>query len=68
MSLILFFSYRLYGLARVSALASSAARQDTRLPATERNKLAEQHAPGAVALLNRARAAGYFKNPNGSNP
>jgi tetratricopeptide (TPR) repeat protein len=51
----------LYDLARVYALASAAARRDSRLPRSERDKLAEQFAAGAVVFLGRARSAGYFQ-------
>jgi hypothetical protein len=53
----------LYNLARVFALAAGAARQDGRLAAVDREKLAADYAPRAVELLRRAHKAGHFKAP-----
>src|SRR5262249_3276552 len=53
----------LHALARTYALASSAARQDAKLPAPDQHRLAEQYAAAAVQLLTRAHAAGHFKAP-----
>ncbi len=53
----------LYDLARVYALASSAVRRDANLSAGDRDNLARQHAARAVALLGRAKAAGYYQGP-----
>jgi serine/threonine-protein kinase len=53
----------LAGAARVQALAAAAVRRDDKLPPAERERRAESYAAGALELLNRARAAGYFKSP-----
>jgi serine/threonine protein kinase/tetratricopeptide (TPR) repeat protein len=47
----------LYKLAAVYALATTAARHDEKLPADERNKVAERYATRAVDLLTRANAS-----------
>jgi tetratricopeptide (TPR) repeat protein len=49
--------------AEVYSLGSAAAAKDTRIPAAEREKLADQYGGRAVELLRMARAAGYFRNP-----
>jgi hypothetical protein len=46
----------------VYALCSAAAAHDARLPAAEREKLADQYGRRAVELLRRAQAAGYFRD------
>jgi serine/threonine-protein kinase len=49
-----------YGLAGVYARAVSAVRRDGKLTAEKRERLGSQYGAAAVALLKRARAAGYF--------
>jgi tetratricopeptide (TPR) repeat protein len=46
--------------AGVFAVSSTAALGDSRLPESERRKLAQQYADQAVDCLKKARAAGYF--------
>jgi serine/threonine-protein kinase len=53
----------LYSLATAYALAARAVRQDTQMPAGERDSLAEQYVTAALDLLARARAAEWFSNP-----
>jgi tetratricopeptide (TPR) repeat protein len=53
-----------YNLACVFALCAAAVRRDTRLAAADRDRQAEHHAGWAVKMLDRARQAGYFKNPS----
>jgi serine/threonine-protein kinase len=53
----------LYALACVESLASAAAAADARLGAKERRRLADADAARGIALLKRARAAGYFRTP-----
>ncbi len=48
-------------LARTLSRAAAAAGRDIRLSAEERERLAEDRAARAVALLRRAHAAGYFR-------
>jgi tetratricopeptide (TPR) repeat protein len=51
-----------YNLACVFALASGAARGDTRLPSDRRAVLAEEYATQAMGELEGVRAAGYFRD------
>jgi hypothetical protein len=51
-----------YELACIYALAMPAARQDNKLPADKRERLAEEYAAQALALLAKAHAAGSFKD------
>jgi serine/threonine-protein kinase len=53
----------LYALACIHALDADAAGKDGSRPLAEREKRAEQYARAAVALLGRAAAAGYFRDP-----
>src|SRR5579884_23238 len=53
----------LYDLACVLALSASAAARDTALPPSERLQTAEGYARRAVALLERAREKGFFRDP-----
>jgi eukaryotic-like serine/threonine-protein kinase len=53
----------LYTLACVDALAATAAAADGKLAPEERGRLADAGAARGVALLERARAAGYFRAP-----
>jgi hypothetical protein len=50
-----------YLTARALSLASAAASRDTTRDAAAREKLAEQNAARAVALLLRARSQGFFQ-------
>jgi tetratricopeptide (TPR) repeat protein len=52
----------LHTFAWVYAICSAAAANDARLPAAEREKLADQYGRRAVELLRRAQAAGYFRD------
>jgi tetratricopeptide (TPR) repeat protein len=52
-----------FNSACVYALASAAARGDPKVPAADRNQLAEGYAGRARDLLGQARAAGYFNVP-----
>ena len=52
----------LHTFAWVYAICSAAAANDARLPAAERQKLADQYGRRAVELLRRAQAAGYFRD------
>jgi serine/threonine protein kinase len=52
----------LHTFAWVYAICSTAAAHDARLPAAERQKLADQYGRRAVELLRRAQAAGYFRD------
>jgi tetratricopeptide (TPR) repeat protein len=52
----------LYEAARLHALAIPAAGQDLKQPREERERLAEQYAARALALLEQARAAGWFRD------
>jgi tetratricopeptide (TPR) repeat protein len=52
----------LAALAVVYALCRAAVHKDSALPAAERDRLAEQYAKQALALLAQANAAGLFKN------
>jgi serine/threonine-protein kinase len=56
-------SGRHYAAASVHALAAAAVRQDTARPQTERERLAEEYAARAIALLAQAKAAGDFRGP-----
>src|SRR5262249_11648194 len=47
----------------VYALCSAAAAHDARLPAAEREDLADRYGRRAVELLRKAQAAGYFQDP-----
>jgi tetratricopeptide (TPR) repeat protein len=49
--------------ARIFALTVVAVNQDGRIPLSVRDKLAEDHARQALALLERARQAGHFATP-----
>jgi tetratricopeptide (TPR) repeat protein len=53
----------LYDLACGFSLCAAAAREDARLPEPERNKAGEAYAVRAVAVLKRAQAVGFFKDP-----
>jgi serine/threonine-protein kinase len=53
----------LYDAACVHALSAAAARKDAQLAPTEQDRLAERYAGRAVELLDRAKAAGFFKHP-----
>jgi tetratricopeptide (TPR) repeat protein len=53
----------LCNLAGVCALSAEAVRRDTGLPSAQRDTLAERYGARAVALLAKAKAAGFFKNP-----
>jgi tetratricopeptide (TPR) repeat protein len=53
----------LYEAAGVYSLCAAAVPEDSRLPAAERAKLAEQYAVLAVDLLRRAGADGFFRYP-----
>jgi serine/threonine-protein kinase len=53
---------RLYELACAASLSSRAAQRDTRLGPQQRSRLAEQYGAAAVALLERARQAGVFRD------
>jgi hypothetical protein len=53
----------LYNVACIYALAMPAARQDNKLPADERERVAEQYAAQALASLAKANTAGHFKDP-----
>jgi tetratricopeptide (TPR) repeat protein len=57
-----------YNLATAYSLAAAAAGKDGRLPAADREKLAGDYAARAVALLRRAREAGYFQNAANVEP
>jgi tRNA A-37 threonylcarbamoyl transferase component Bud32/tetratricopeptide (TPR) repeat protein len=52
---------RSYALACVYARAAGAFRPDSKLPAAQRAKLAEQYAKRALDLLDKARSTGLFK-------
>jgi tetratricopeptide (TPR) repeat protein len=52
----------LYDLACVFALASAGAQRDPAVPLAVRERLAERHAEQALALLERARQVGLFKD------
>jgi serine/threonine protein kinase/tetratricopeptide (TPR) repeat protein len=52
-----------YDLACVYALASAAARKDSRLPSAEGDRLSEQYAVRAIELLALAHAGGLFQAP-----
>jgi serine/threonine-protein kinase len=54
-------SRQLVGLAGACALAAEAVARDTQLLATQGKRLREEYAVQAMALLRKARAAGYFK-------
>jgi hypothetical protein len=58
----------LYNAACVQALAAEAARRDASLPLAEREKLAEQYAARAVALLVQAQRADFFKDKTNVGP
>jgi serine/threonine protein kinase/tetratricopeptide (TPR) repeat protein len=53
----------LYTFSWVYALCCAAAAHDARLPAAERENLAEKYGSRAVELLRKAQAAGYFQDP-----
>jgi tetratricopeptide (TPR) repeat protein len=53
----------MYQAACAFALASAKARVDAGLDPAERQRRAEQYATRAIALLAKAREAGWFKNP-----
>ena len=50
-------------LARVYALSTAAVMKDRKTEAASQNQLAEQYAVQAVALLEKAHAASFFKDP-----
>jgi serine/threonine protein kinase len=52
----------LYKMACAHALAATAVRQDGALAPADRDNQAERHEADAVALLAKARAAGFFKS------
>jgi tetratricopeptide (TPR) repeat protein len=52
-----------YERATVYALAAAAARKDAKLPPAERENRAEAYVVGSIDLLEKAFAAGVFKNP-----
>jgi tetratricopeptide (TPR) repeat protein len=52
----------LYFLARIYAQAIGSARNDTRLPSAERERLADRYAAQAVSLLHKLQGQGYFKD------
>src|SRR5262249_85849 len=52
----------LHDLARVYSVSAAAASQNHDLPFAERDRFAKQAAAESVALLVRAKAAGYFQN------
>ncbi len=52
-----------YNIARIQALNAASAGRDAARPLAQREKLAEEYARKAVALLHRAAAAGYFASP-----
>jgi serine/threonine-protein kinase len=52
----------LYQLAVAWSLSIPAVRADTKLPATEQDRLAEEYGSHAVALLRKLQAAGYFQD------
>jgi hypothetical protein len=54
---------REYNLACVLALAAEAARGDAALAPADRASAGERYAARAVALLGRARDAGFFRDP-----
>jgi serine/threonine-protein kinase len=54
-------THTVYVAAAIFSLASAAVSRDAKRAADERQKLAEQHAARAVALLRRNQAQGYFK-------
>jgi hypothetical protein len=54
----------LYFLARVYTMAMRPAQGDGRLPSPERERLAENYAVQAMALLQRLQSQGYFKDAN----
>ena len=54
----------LYRGACVYALSSAALAQDAQLPLPQREKQAEAAAKASLALLERARQAGYFDKPD----
>jgi tetratricopeptide (TPR) repeat protein len=51
-----------YDLACVYAIASAAARQDARLPMSQRERLAGDYVGQAIAYLRQAKDAGLFKD------
>jgi hypothetical protein len=53
----------LYEFGYAYARCSAAAVSDARLPAAERETLAERYGRRSVELLRRAQAAGYFRDP-----
>ncbi len=53
----------LYRLAVILAMASARAGEDTALPSAERHQQSEHHAAAAVEILQRARGAGWFRQP-----
>jgi tetratricopeptide (TPR) repeat protein len=53
----------LYRFASIYSLSAAAAATDVKLPAEEREQLADQFAAKAVALLTSAAAKGLFKTP-----
>jgi tetratricopeptide (TPR) repeat protein len=53
----------LYDLGCGFALAAAAARQDLKLPESERAKRADKYAAQAMEILTKAKATGFFKAP-----
>ena len=49
--------------AAIYSLASASAAADTRLAADVRAKLADRYGVRSIELLQRARAAGHYRNP-----
>jgi tetratricopeptide (TPR) repeat protein len=54
----------LYDLACACALSMAPARSDARVPAAEREPLAEHYAGQAMSLLRKLKDKGYFKDPS----
>jgi tetratricopeptide (TPR) repeat protein len=54
-------TFAVYRAARVFSLAAVAVHRDTKRETSQREKLAEQYAASAVALLRRNFSQGYFK-------
>jgi serine/threonine protein kinase len=51
-----------YDLACLYSVASAAAREDTRMPASERDRLAGEYTRQAIEYLRKAKEAGLFKD------
>jgi eukaryotic-like serine/threonine-protein kinase len=52
----------LYRLAVTYSLSADAARRDARVPSTDQTRLADEYAEKALGVLQKAVAAGYFKD------